>query len=236
MSFASRRRASLAVRAVTGAPSGSSLAAAAALVLAFGVTRADASQPLPRPVAPRARRDGAKGPGPAPSGGGDKAGPAAVTILEGPAINARIRAARGHALFVHVWASWCAPCLAELPTIDLFARAARARGATFLSISLDDVNRAPHVAEVLRERAPNLTRILARFDDPDQFMAIFSREWEGGIPALFVYDAGGRLVSSLLGEAEVEELDRLLESLTAPLGAPRPPMRSAPRGGDPSDH
>jgi len=195
------------------------------LALAFGVAGAEASQPAPRPVPPHTRRDTPRpAPPPGPGAGVKGGGESEVVILDGAAIGARMREARGHGLFVHLWASWCGPCLAELPTIDLFARAARARGATFLSVSLDDVARGTHVAEVLRQKAPNLTRILARFEDPDRFMAVFSREWEGGIPALFGYDAHGRLAGALMGEADVEDLDRLLEDLTSPVAGPRPPL------------
>jgi len=217
--------------AAGGARGSSAISVGAATMLAlaaFGLAVAEASQPPPRPVPPHTRRDAPRVP---PSGGpaaGAKAGAGSeVVILDGAAIGARMREARGHSLFVHLWASWCGPCLAELPTIDLFARAARARGATFLSVSLDDVARGTHVADVLRQKAPNLTRILARFEDPDRFMAVFSREWEGGIPALFGYDADGRLAGSLMGEADVQDLDRLLEDLTAPVAAPRPPLGPA---------
>jgi thiol-disulfide isomerase/thioredoxin len=220
-----------------GAPVGGlpspSFAAAAALVVAFGMAAAaHAGEWAPRPPVPRAARAAPRKLTPAGPGRSDNAGAPEVSILDGAAIGARMRQARGRGLFVHVWASWCGPCLEELPTIDLFARAARARGGTFLSISLDDVRRAAHVAEVLHQRAPNLTRIVARFDDPDGFMALFSREWQGAIPALFAYDADGRLVASLLGEADVEDLDRLLEDLTAPVAAPRPPMGPGPGARD----
>jgi len=197
---------------------------------AFGVAAAQGSQPAPRPLPPRTRRDAPRAaPAGGPGGGTRAGGGPEVVILDGAAIGARMREARGHGLFVHLWASWCGPCLAELPTIDLFARAARARGATFLSVSLDDVARGTHVADVLRQKAPNLTRILARFEDPDRFMAVFSRQWEGGIPALFGYDADGRLAGSLMGEVDVEELDRLLEDLTAPVAGPRSPARARGR-------
>jgi thiol-disulfide isomerase/thioredoxin len=214
-----------------GSPS-PSFAAAAALVLAFaGGAAGHAGEPPPRPIFPRTARGAPRKLPPPGSGGSEKARAPDVSILDGAAIGARMHEARGRGLFVHVWASWCGPCLAELSTMDLFARAARARGGTFLSISLDDVRRAGHVGEVLRQRAPNLTPILARFDDPDRFMAVFSHEWEGAIPALFAYDAQGRLVASLLGEADVEDLDRLLEDLTAPVAAPRPPMVPRPGTG-----
>jgi len=154
--------------------------------------------------------------------------PAAVLDLDG--ISREMRKARGHELFLHVWASWCGPCLAELPMIETFARRARARGAVVLSVSLDDVRRVAHVADVLHKKAPGLTAIVARFDDPDRFISFFSPEWEGSIPALFAYDAGGGLRHGLVGEAETEELESLLAELGAPDAgaAPRAPAPPVP--------
>ncbi|MFL5307514.1 MAG: TlpA disulfide reductase family protein, partial [Polyangia bacterium] len=77
-----------------------------------------------------------------------------LTRLDAAALREAMRKARGGDLFVHLWASWCGPCMEELPDIDGLARQARARGATFLSVALDDPNRAAHVLDVLRQRAP----------------------------------------------------------------------------------
>ena len=147
---------------------------------------------------------------------------AEVTILDGKAILQEMRKSRGRGLFVHLWASWCGPCLEELPLVDVFARVVRERGATFLSVSLDDVRRGSHVAEVLRKRAPTLTPYVARFDDPDQFMSLFSPNWQGAIPALFGFDADGRLRGSLVGEVDPDELDQLLAEI-APRGRAKSP-------------
>ena len=146
-----------------------------------------------------------------------------VTILDGKAITQEMRKARGHGLFVHLWASWCGPCLDELPLVEAFARLVRERGATFLSVSLDDVRRGAHVADVLRRQAPGLTPFVARFDDPDRFMSLFSPRWEGAIPALFGYDSDGRLKGSVVGEVEPEDLVQLLAEI-----APRSGARVAP--------
>ena len=143
-----------------------------------------------------------------------------VTPMDVERLGSEMRRARGHAMFIHLWASWCGPCLEELPVIDRFAREARARGATFISVSLDDMKRGPHVLDVLRRRAPNLTAFIARFDDPDRFIALFSSNWEGAIPALFSYDRDGHLRDSVIGEVEPEDLCRMLAGLT-PL-PPRP--------------
>ncbi len=141
-------------------------------------------------------------------------------------IRREMRKARGRVLFMHLWASWCGPCLEELPLMNRFARAARARGATVISVSLDnDARGVAGVPAVLRARAPGLTTFVARFQDPGQFMSIFSRSWEGSIPALFAFDRAGKLRASLVGELAPSEL----ESLMAKMRTPPPSRRSSPR-------
>jgi len=137
-----------------------------------------------------------------------------LTPLDVKGLGEQIQKARGRDLFLHLWASWCGPCLEELPDVDRFAREARARGAIFLSVSLDDPKRAAHVLDVLHRRAPNLTPFVARFDDPDKFIAFFSTEWEGAIPALFFYDRQGHLRDSIVGELENGDIRRLLAAIS----------------------
>jgi len=147
-----------------------------------------------------------------------------LTPLDVTGLGEQIHKARGRDLFIHLWASWCGPCLEELPDVDRFAREARARGATFLSVSLDDPKRAAHVLDVLHRRAPNLTPFVARFDDPDKFIAFFSTEWEGAIPALFSYDRQGHLRGSIVGEIENADIRRMLADISV-----APPEPGAPR-------
>lgn len=146
-----------------------------------------------------------------------------LTPLDVTGLGEQIRKARGRDLFIHLWASWCGPCLEELPEVDRFAREARSRGATFLSVSLDDPKRAAHVLDVLHRRAPNLTPFVARFDDPDKFIAFFSTEWEGAIPALFSYDRQGKLRGSVVGEIESADIRRMLAAISIAPPAPASP-------------
>jgi thiol-disulfide isomerase/thioredoxin len=146
-----------------------------------------------------------------------------LTLLDATSLRQAMRKAQGGDLFVHLWASWCGPCMEELPDIDRLARQTRARGAAFLSVSLDDPRRAAHVLEVLHRQAPNLTRFVAKFDDPDQFTALFSGEWDGSIPALFVYDRTGHLRASFVGQLENADIRRMLADIS--VAPPGPPTR-----------
>jgi thiol-disulfide isomerase/thioredoxin len=161
------------------------------------------------------RADASPGPAPARTPTSTSAGE--LRTLDSDAIQREMKSARGRTLFVHLWASWCGPCIEELPLIDRFARAARARGAVVLSISLDTAAWAiGRVPIVLRARAPSLTAIVARYDDPDRFISLFSKSWEGAIPAMFVFDRSGKLERSLIGEMGRAELDALVAELPPP--------------------
>ena len=101
--------------------------------------------------------------------------------------------------------------------IETFAREAKARGVEFLSLSLDDPERAgDRVVKVLAQRAPSLTRNIVSVDDPDAFIGAIDPRWEGAIPAIFAYDSKGQLRGRLIGEASRRDLDGLVARLVKP--------------------
>ncbi|HVZ74164.1 MAG TPA: TlpA disulfide reductase family protein [Polyangia bacterium] len=168
--------------------------AGAATVVAARASGTSHVAAAPEPLA--ADPPGAKGPG--------------YTLMDLPAIEKAAKG-RGKPVLVHFWASWCGPCLEELPVVDKFAREMRARGVEVLSLSLDDPARAgDRVVQVLTRSAPNLTRNIVKVADSDAFVNAIDPSWEGSIPAVFGFDAGGKLRGRLIGEASRRDLDGLV--------------------------
>ncbi|HVR01721.1 MAG TPA: TlpA disulfide reductase family protein [Polyangia bacterium] len=182
-------------------PAAAAPAPAAVEPAAHAAVEPAAAAPTPRP-SPRAPRAVGAAPG--------------YTLMDLEAIEHAVRG-RGHPLLVHFWASWCGPCLQELPLLDKFARDMRARGVEVLSLSLDDPERAGgQVVEVLAARAPNLTRNIVRVQDTSSLINTIDPRWEGSIPAMFAYDSKGRLRDSLIGETTRRDLDVLIARAVNP--------------------
>jgi thiol-disulfide isomerase/thioredoxin len=141
---------------------------------------------------------------------------AGFTVMDLAAIQSAVHG-RGRPVLVHFWASWCGPCLEELPLVEKFARDMKGRGVDVLSLSLDDPERAgARVVEVLTQRAPSLTRNIVKVSDSDAFINAIDSRWEGSIPALFAYDDKGRLRDRLIGEATRRDLDALVSRVANP--------------------
>jgi thiol-disulfide isomerase/thioredoxin len=177
-------------------------------------------------AAPREPTPGADGAAGRNGGEGGKPG---FQIVDIDGLRGLLRRQRGRVVLLHFWASWCYPCLQELPLIDKFAHEMRPRGLELLSISLDQPGRmGPRVAALLRKSAPHLTPNIVQFDDADQLIALVDPRWAGAIPALFAYDHHGQLRGNLIGAASRAELDALVSGLLKAAAAEAPAVPAAP--------
>ena len=122
---------------------------------------------------------------------------------------------RGHVVVVNFWATWCAPCRAELPSLDRLHRALGRDGLVVLAVSVDE--RGADVAGFVKQRGLSLPVLR----DVGGLQAARELSVEG-YPTTFVVDAAGRLRARYLGVADwdlPEALDhfrRLLKESTSP--------------------
>jgi thiol-disulfide isomerase/thioredoxin len=113
---------------------------------------------------------------------------------------------RGKPLFLNIWATWCPPCVEEMPSIASLAANPRLKGMAFVCASTDDDPET--VRAFLRARRLKIPALWADGPPP----RVFRRE---GIPATFVISADGKVVLEQVGSArwdDPEVVDRL-ESL-----------------------
>ena len=102
-----------------------------------------------------------------------------------------LAAFRGKPVLVNLWATWCAPCIAELPTLD---RLAASGGVRVLAVSQD--LKPETVAPFLAQR-----KLAAIQPYTDREMAV-SLALGANLPTTILYDAKGREVWRVTGAFE----------------------------------
>ena len=125
---------------------------------------------------------------------------------------------RGKVVVVNYWATWCIPCLQELPELDLLQERYGDRGLVVLAVSMDDPDKLEdRVKPFFAKRAPGLVSYLASAGDNSvDFVTSFDPEWPGALPTTMFFDRDGELTNMHLGRmlyAQFEEA--VLELLEA---------------------
>ena len=102
---------------------------------------------------------------------------------------------RGRPLLVNLWATWCAPCIVEMPSLDRLA--AREGERTQVLALSQDLDGRTKVAEFFAARG---FRALEPYLDGE--MAMMTALRIGTLPTTILYDAQGREVWRMTGMAE----------------------------------
>ena len=124
--------------------------------------------------------------------------PATDHVFVGPdGAETRLADFRGRVVVVNLWATWCAPCLAEMPTLATLARAQAGRDDLLvLPISVDVPAQRAKAEAFIDAHAP-----LPFYNDPT-FQLPFEFGAGGGMPQTILLDRRGRVRAALTGGAD----------------------------------
>ncbi|WPU91050.1 TlpA disulfide reductase family protein [Mucilaginibacter sabulilitoris] len=101
---------------------------------------------------------------------------------------------KGKVIFVNFWATWCPPCIAEMPSINkLYAQFKNNPNVVFMIVDVD--NDYSKANGFMQKHNYNLPMYTLASDVPGNIM-------DGTIPTTLVFDNAGRLVYQYTGAAD----------------------------------
>jgi peroxiredoxin len=117
---------------------------------------------------------------------------------------------RGRVVLLNLWASWCPPCLQEMPSLEQLHQKMKGEGLVIVGVSVDEQPKA--IRDVIA-KTPVTFMIL---HDPESATAAAYRTT--GYPETFLIDRDGVLRETFVGpkEWETPAITEAIRSLLAP--------------------
>ncbi|MCO4091377.1 MAG: TlpA family protein disulfide reductase [Sphingorhabdus sp.] len=107
----------------------------------------------------------------------------------------------GKPLLLNIWATWCAPCKAEMPTLDALAKLEKNRMAV-IAVSQDLEGRTPVLAFFKETKVQNLVPYT---DADNAILAAFNNAI--ALPTTILYDSAGKEVWRIAGGVEWDDAE-----------------------------
>lgn len=127
-----------------------------------------------------------------------------ITDLKGKAVQLP---GTGRYRLINYWATWCGPCLNEMPLLDKFSQSKTGNSVLVIGIALDE---AEDVNQYLKENPLNYTQFLEKAGKNDSSTQLGNKT--GIIPFSILIDPNGQLLKLKRGEfADLEELEAFVK-------------------------
>jgi thiol-disulfide isomerase/thioredoxin len=147
----------------------------------------------------------------------------AFTAVDGRPVD--LKSLRGKVVLIDFWATWCGPCIAELPNVKQVYAAYHDKGFEVVGISLENARLLPSdSAEQTATKLAAARQVLTDFTTKEKMpwpQHFDGKYWKnqyavqfgiGAIPAMFLLDQEGRVVSTNARGPQLEkEVKRLLK-------------------------
>jgi thiol-disulfide isomerase/thioredoxin len=113
---------------------------------------------------------------------------------------------------INFWATWCVPCVQELPEFNALQQRYAGRPVKILLVSLDFKEDVPAKLNVFLKRKKITPQVAWLSDtDPNVFIPKIENSWGGSIPATIVVAPGKNFKKFIEGQITEEEISKIAD-------------------------
>lgn len=136
-----------------------------------------------------------------------------VEIITFEQLQARITSQPQEIVIYNFWATWCKPCVEEMPAFEKLAIDYKTKGVAVVFVSMDFKSKHSKVVEFVAQRQLQNEVVLLNAPDYNAWIDKVSLEWSGAIPATLAVKKTGNVHSFHEGSFTYDELVNFIEPL-----------------------
>lgn len=136
-----------------------------------------------------------------------------VEILTFEQLQARMANQKQEIVVYNFWATWCKPCVEEMPAFEKLAADYKAKGLAVVFVSMDFKSKHAKVVEFVAQKQLKNEVVLLNAPDYNAWIDKVSPEWSGAIPATLVVKKTGKVLKFHEGSFTYDELVNYIKPL-----------------------
>jgi len=141
-----------------------------------------------------------------------QSGKIAVKSIDRTKLTKLIKERKGKILFLNLWATWCVPCREEFPSIVKLAD--EMKDIEFVGISIDFPDEVDSkIIPFLKSNNINFTNYVNGFSGDEELINSLDKNWNGALPATFIFDEKGNKKIFLSGGKSYDEFKKEIEAI-----------------------
>ena len=112
-----------------------------------------------------------------------------VTVVKFPELQKRLSQPTDTTYIVNFWATWCAPCVKELPSFEQVRTAYARKKVKVLLISLDYASQVDRkVRPFVQQRGLKAEVLVLNEPDPNEWLEKVDAKWSGALPFTLIFN------------------------------------------------
>ena len=113
-------------------------------------------------------------------------------------------------LLINVWATWCGPCVAEIPDFLKINQMYRHRDFEFVTISADKPDKKDKALTTLKRLHSATKNYIFDSDDVYKLIELIDPKWQGALPYTLLVEPNGKIIYQKQGAINPQQMKRLI--------------------------
>jgi len=136
--------------------------------------------------------------------------PVNLEVIDDAGIAALLKNDTKNVRLINVWATWCGPCVTEMPEFVDMNRMYRRRDFEFITLSADKPDKKERAHEMLKKMQASSLNYIYNSADQYKLIEAIDPQWQGALPYTLLIAPGGKVLYRTQGSIEPQKMKKMI--------------------------